>query len=263
LDDKKDKAVSDVDPDAVCCKKCQKRLRDEKIECERATKAELRQRERAIKAELLKAKSELPKPKRSHHEPKPKQPTQKEAEESEPVELEQPAQEEQLIVEQPVIPEYYKVHLRFPSLQQESEPEAEPIAAVPEPLDDDSPTIIYHSTLKRPKKRRKPPVLKRESEKPAEPEPLQPPEPTILAESDILAESEPEPSSPIPLEPIAVSINIPQDQQEPIESHEQISEEPPQEQQETQVVTGPEQPDVIVDPSTLTKLFGIDVVRKR
>lgn len=255
LDDRRDKAASDVDPDAIYCKKCQKRLRSENIERDRAAKAELQQRDRAAKAELLKAKAESPKPKRSRKS-KPKQPTQKEPEEFEPAKSEQPTQ----IVEQPVIPEYYKVHLRFPSLQQELEPKPAPEPeVVPAPivatelLDDDSPTIIYHSTLKRPKKRRKSPVLKREPEKSTEREPSPPPSEPIIAGS---AEAEP---SPIEL------ILSPQTQQEEsseILSEQETLEESPQEQQAVHEVTEPE-PDVIVDPSTLTKLFGVDIVRKR
>ena len=274
LDDKRDKAVSDVDPDAVFCKKCQKCLRNENIERDRAAKAELRQRDRAAKAELLKAKAELPKPKRSHHKPKPQQSIQKEIEESAPVKLEQPAQEEQLIVEPPVISEYYKVHLRFPSLkQEESAVESVPIAAAPEPLDDDSPTIVYHSTLKRPKKRRKSPVLQQEPEKSTEPEFL-----PVPAEQTVLA-MVPEPISSEPIA-LAAAVNlplqvqqetkepgeIPESQEPSVESPEpsgqETLEESSQEQQEAKEVTEPE-PDVIVDPSILTQLFGVDIVRKR
>jgi hypothetical protein len=220
LDDKRDRKA-DVDPDAVFCTNCQKRLRNEQ-----------RVQEHAIKAEQ-------PKPKRKR-KPKPKQSVEVKREEPEPATPEpetvtpeppEPPEPEQtlipVVLEPPLIPESQRVRLRFRNLPPEPEPEPVPVTPIdttPEPLDN-SPTIIYHSSL-RPKKKRKP--------KPLKPKELEP-EPSA-------AQLEPE---PLTVQPEASA------ELEPVPDMA-IVEQPAEPQEE-----------IVVDLGSVTQLFGIDIVRKR
>ena len=176
--------------------------------------------------------------KKTRKKPKQEEPKQEEPKQEEPKQ-EEPKQEEPK-QEEPKPPKHFeKVRLRFSEKQEGVLDISQPENRAPSELDldDDSPTIIYHSSLKprkpkRPKRKPKP-----------QPEPQPTPE-QIRPEPQ--AEPVPEPPIPEPETPIP-------EPETPI---------PKQIQPEPQAEPEPEPPNEVVDVSTISTLFGIDILRK-